>query len=273
MNKIFKKCGDFGIAVRLKSLTADNTLATVSSLKKAHLPLCIISIEDYNNWLTLLETMNREDLFIGVEGITSLKDAYSAVANGAQFFILKNADLKLAYELTENGFYFIPEVISEDDIHLLENLNIRCILTPDNLLYENNSIYMITNNKSAKALMENELFQIIDLNDESPEKWANEQIRRLLGLNFVSISLNINETEEKRDFAKLFSKINCCSYYEKDKNIISLECSDMDRTINHLKWKDIYVDPSTSIVENDKIISGFLDRKIYGFEIKIKEKL
>ncbi len=87
MNKIFRKCRDFGLMVRLDNLLYSDSLQCINDLIKGNIPLCIIDI-DMDSSLEILKNIAfNADLFIAVENIKTIEEAYNSIGSGAQFFI------------------------------------------------------------------------------------------------------------------------------------------------------------------------------------------
>lgn len=253
--------------IRLNDIDPENSLKCVKELKKGNLPLCIVNV-DNKNWEKILsEIAFNEDLFIAVENIDSVSEAYNATALGAQFFILKNCEFDLMKDLTENGFFYIPKVKSQEEYNICVDNNIECIYPLTHI----DSNFLPTIGESGNNL----LFKIIDLPRDITdyELWINSYFHNFLELKFEIVEINIKSTEEEKNFAKIFAATNKCKIIEGERNILHLFCKDFTLTTNYLKWKEVYFDPSTAVVKNDKVVAGFLDTKMSGFTILLKERL
>lgn len=277
MNKIFRKCRDFGLMIRLNGLSTDESLACVQSLKSANMPLCVINIKNNSDWVNQLnEIAFKEDLFIAVEGVSNIKETYTAAANGAQFYILEDFNYKYMQELHNSGFFFIPKISNLEEVKLVEMLGLECVITkkPDLLL--NSKLYNVIDSHSLNdlKLKDPDIFAIIDLklNCSNYELWANDLIKNFLSLEYTEISIIKDSDFDLNDFAEMFASTNKCKMSTGDNNTLTLECSDFVRTVNYFKWKNIFIDPNNTEMENGNIIKGTLDRKLNGFTIVLKEK-
>lgn len=277
MNKILRKCREFGLIIRLPELKAEDALNCVRSLKKGDIPLCIVNSK-INGWQDVLkEIAFKEDLFIAVENIESLEEAYTAAGNGAQFFILENSNEELMIQLKESGFFYIPRVSTIKDLRLCEDLGIECILPTSVQVLKNTTLYCIeeTKNKYKIEHKENILFSIINLdkNISDYEIWMNNIVTNYLGFQFKEIIINKDSEEDLIKFGEIFAAINKCKIKYGIENTIILECNDFNRTISYLKWKNLYINPNDVKIISNKIVQGHLDLRLNEYKIVVKERI
>lgn len=275
MNKIFKKCREFGLMVRLNDLKVEKALECVQSLKRGNIPLCIVDTKK-EHWKDLLkEIAFKEDLFIAAENICSITDAYTAAGNGAQFFILENSDPSFMKELKESGFYFIPRILSLDDILKCQEMDLECIISDDNNLLINTSLYNIQECTNIINIGHHEktIFSIIDLpkNCKDFELWINSIVKNYLGLNYTEVVINMNSSSDTINFGEIFASTNKCKTISGDENCIFLDCKDFTRAVNYLKWKKIYINPNNVEINNGDIIRAYLDRTLSDYSIILRE--
>ncbi len=276
MNKIFRKCRDFGLMIRLNGLSTEKSLTCVKSLKKANIPLCIINIKNNSDWENQLrEIAFKEDLFIAAEGVTNINEVYTAAGNGAQFYILENFDFEFMKELKNSGFFFIPRVSNRVEVELSEKLGLECVITQNSDILLNSRLYNVLDNPLLDKLEEPNIFAIINLDLECYdfELWANNIIKSFLKLDYTEITLKKDSGDNIKDFADMFASTNKCKIETGIENTLTLECSDFVRTVNYFKWKNIFIDPNNTEMKNGNIIKGILDRKLNGFTIILKEKI
>lgn len=262
--------------IRINGLSTEDSLDCVKLLKKANLPLCIINIKNNLDWINQLkEIAFKEDLFIAVEGVKTIEDAYIAAANGAQFYILEEFNFEYMKQLKSTGFTFIPKVSNLKEIKLVEQLELECVISTEKSLLSDSNLYNILDNPNLKDIKLNEpdIFAIVDLDLSCSdyELWANSLIKTFLNLNYTEISYCETLDLEKSDFVEMFSSTNKCKIIKNEKDTITLECSDLIRAVNYFKWKNIYIDPINTEMENGNILKGILDRKLNGFSIILKE--
>jgi len=277
MNKIFRKCRDFGLMIRFNILDQDRALDIVKSLKRANLPLCVINSNTMENWDDILkEIAFKEDLFIAVEGVTSIEMAYKAAGNGAQFFILDKFNIELIKELKHNGFFFIPRVENSLEVDQLLELNIECVICSNPKLLLKNQLYNVLDNPKDlnTKIVEPNIFAIIDMPESvnNVEYWTNNLIKSYLNLNYTHIYYKNSINSETKEFIDIFSSTNKCIITESDENKIILECNDFIRSVNYFKWRETYISPISTQKEDDKLVSGVLDKRLLNFDIILKEK-
>lgn len=276
MNKILRKCSDFGLIIRISDISASKALKCVRSLKKSDIPLCIVNSK-IEGWQDILkEISTKEDLFIAAENISNIEDAYIAAGNGAQFFILSDSDKVLMTQLNNLGFFFIPRVSNSDEINLCKELNIECIFPSIENINKNTDFYTITESKNINNIEHNDnvLFTIIDLNDkvDDYEYWANNIVRSYLGLKFIEIEINRESSQKVITFGETFAAINKSKIIEGKENTVTLECKNFNRTISYLKWKNLFINPNEVTIVNNKLTKGHLDLKLGEYKIIIKER-
>ncbi len=275
MNKIFSKCRDFGLIVHLNNINLENALNCVKSLISGNLPLCIIDIFQFKNWEVILkEIAFKADLFIAVENIKTIEDAYSAAGYGAQFFILSNADKKLMEDLKNSGFYYIPKISTSKDLENCDFLQIECCICEDPELLRQSSIKLVSKDLSKFKYDEKYLFSIIDLPSEhiDYELWINGVIKDFLGLNYTTVIMSENILDLEKEFALMFSGTNKCKLLNGRDNLILLECKDFYRTVSYLKWRNIYINPNKTISHGGRIIESTIEKKFNGFTIVLRER-
>lgn len=277
MNKILRKCREFGLIIRLPELETEEALNCVRSLKRGDIPLCIVDSKS-NGWINILkEIAFKEDLFIAVENIESLEEAYTAAGNGAQFFILQDSNEELMIELKESGFFYIPRVSTIKELQICEDLRIECVLPTSSKVLDNTTLYCIeeTKNKYKIKHKDNILFTIINLdkNISDYEIWTNDIVTNYLGFQFKEIIINKDSDDNLIKFGEIFSAINKCKIKYGIVNTIILECNDFNRTISYLKWKNLYINPNDVKIINNKIVQGHLDLMLNEYKIVVKERM
>lgn len=245
--------------VRLKQIEVSKSLNCVKSLIKGNIPLCVVDINESNSMELLKEIAFKADLFIAVENVSTIEQAYLSAGNGAQFFILNSCSEDLMQELTSNGFFYIPRVKTPEDIEVCTKLNIECYI-------DNNGIISSSTTRN--------IFSIIDLpkNVSNYEKWINGEVKTMLGLNYTEIIVRDDLTESEKMFVETFASTQKCIVNTGDDNALVLECNNIDAAVSYFKWRDIFIDPDKSVVVNDRVIQSPLDKKLNGFTIILKEK-
>lgn len=252
--------------VRLKNIELSKSLECVKSLINGNIPLCLIDMRQDNSMEILKEIAFKADLFIAVENINSLEEAYTAAGNGAQFFILNDFSEKLAQDLTNSGFYYIPRINTKNEIPAIKKLNIECVIM-DNKVYSTTDENLPHDSKDI-------IFKIIDLpqNINDYEKWINSQVKMMLGLNYCEVIISNNIGESEKLFAETFASTQKCKIVNGNNNFLILECNNVKKAADYFKWRNIFIDPEKSILDNGRVIQSPLDTKLNGFTIILKEK-
>lgn len=262
--------------IRLPGSSPEECLNYARSLKQGDIPVCSIDSNSTGWSESLKEIAFKEDLFIAVENIDSLDEAYIAASNGAQFFILSSSNEKLMKELKSSGFFFIPKVSNQRDIDICNDLNIECVLPLDPNIIKNSNLYGIEEITNSETASHNNkiLFSIIDFNTDALDYtiWINNVVKIYLGLNFSEVYINVDDDLNIKSFGEIFSSINKSKTIYGKENKIILYCNDFNRTISYLKWKNLYINPNNAIIENDRLIEGTIDLKLGEYKIIIKEK-
>lgn len=275
MNRIFRKCSNFGLIVRLDSLTPDIAFKICQKLILGNVPLVTIDVSKKENIKVLNRVAFDLDLFIAAEGVDSLDSAYNAAGNGAQFFILDRPDLELITALRNSGFFFLVKVDSQEDIQKASEYGIEAIVIKNKeLIGKSNLPYVLDSpNTLSDSFTQNSIFSIVNIPQvDDHEIWINRVVREYLGHEFITIEVSSTANDDERSFAKLFSSLNKVQYIEGNKNSITMECNNLTQTVNNLKWRGYYIDPNDSVIAEKRIIKGPLDTKLNGFTIVLKEK-
>lgn len=276
MNKIFRKCKNFGLMVRLNNLEVDRSLKCVQSLIKGNIPLCVVDFIQKDSMELLKEIAFKADLFIAVENISTIEDAYKSVTNGAQFFILKDCNSKLMDELTSCGFYYIPTVNNISDLELCSEKGISSVINISKKLDINNfgMCEVVDHKLQPNEFKKSTLFNIVNLpkSCKDYENWINSVVKQMIGLTYTEVTVKSDASKEEIEFSKIFSAVNKCKLSSGSKNSLILECRDIDLAINYFKWKSIYIDPNKAVVINNRVVMGPLDRKMFNFTTILKEK-
>lgn len=260
--------------VRLKNIELNQSLNCVKLLIKGNIPLCLIDFKQKDSVEILREIAFKADLFIAVENISSLEEAYLSAGNGAQFFILNDFSENLLNELTNNGFYFIPRVKNKEELQICEKLKLQCIITDNySLLDKSSNIFNVYDNIKLSD-SDNVLFKIIDLprNETDYEKWINNEVKEMLGLNYSEVVISTDAEESDKSFAEIFASTQKCKLINGHSNYMILECNNIKSAASYFKWRNMFIDPEHSVVVDNKIIESPLDKKMNGFTIILREK-
>lgn len=276
MNRIFKKCSNFGLIVRLDNITPDKALEISRNLISGNVPLVTIDVSKKDNLKVLNKVAFSLDLFIAAEGVNSLESAYNAAGNGAQFFILDKPDAELITTLRQAGFFFLVKVKNEEELLEAQNNQVEAVVIKKTSLIDKCSLPYVLDDISdpSDKSCSKSIFNIISLPkvDIDYELWINGVVSSYLGHTFTELEISSEASEDEKTFAKLFTSLNKMKLIEGKENRITLECNSLTQTINNLKWREYYIDPNKSEINNSKVISGPLDTKLNGFTIILKEK-
>lgn len=277
MNRIFKKCSNFGLMTRISTLDKDKALDIAKDLIKGNAPVVTIDISKGPEAIKVLNNIAfNADLFIAVEGVYDINSAYEAAGNGAQFYIINSPDEDLINTLRNSGFFFMCKVGNRHDIEKCKELGIEAVVISDiNLLEMCELPYVLDCDvNTSTSYVQNSIFSILDIDNEilDYEDWINRNMQDYLGHRFTKVLLTEDSTESEESFAKLFSSINKSKLLNGPENSIIMECNNITQTINYLKWKSLYINPNDSNVIDGKVSCGPLDTNLNGFKIIIKEK-
>lgn len=272
MNKIFRKCRDFGLMVRLNDLPITDSLDCVRSLKRANIPLCIVDTKN-KDWVQLLNNIAfKEDLFIAAESVNSLEIAYEAAANGAQFFILSNSDVILMDQLKSMGFFFVPTIYNENDEKSCIDRGVECALYKCDI--ERKLPQIIEYENVTTPLTADQLFAIVNLpkNTQNYELWMKGLRKEQLGLNYSEITMNNEINSKQKEFIELFSIMHKCIITQGVNNSIIIDTNDIVRSVNDLKWDAVYFNPSNAIMLNGELKEIVLDKELNGFRLILRSR-
>lgn len=277
MNKIFRKCRDFGLMVRLKDISYENSLSCVKELIKGNIPLCVIDLNMNRSLEVLKNIAFNADLFIAVENVKTIEDAYSSVAYGAQFFILGDFNLELMRELTNSGFFFIPTVNNKNELDTVIDMGIECIISGNtDLTLDSKKISVVKDHGASIGSFNNDtLFNIVNIDNSTRdyENWINSIVKEMIGLNYTEVIFSSDTKDPvKLNFGDLFASTNKCKIGSGKEDTLVLECKNIKLAINYLKWREIYIDPDRAVVLDGNVVEGPLDKKMGGFTILLKEK-
>lgn len=276
MNRIFRKCSNFGLMVRIEKLAPDRALECARELISGNIPVVTIDISNENSVGVLNKIAFNSDLFIAAEGIRSLEDAYIAAGNGAQFFILEEPNKDLADQLKTSGFFFLTKVKDISELKEAISLGVEAVVLEDTDLTTHCTVPYVLDKVTDTTNLNNykPIFSIINLPPETSdyEIWINRKVLDYLGHRYSTIEISNNATDDEKEFGKLFAALNKLKIVEGNKNIITMETNNLEQSVNYLKWREFYIDPNKSVIQNSKVIRGPLDKKLNGYIIDIKER-
>lgn len=276
MNRIFRKCSNFGLMVRLENLNPDSALLCAKELINGNIPVITLDISKENNLEVLNKVAFSSDLFIAAEGVTSLNAAYQAAGNGAQFFILEKPCKELSNELKNSGFFFLTRVKDKSELEEAITIGVEAVVLEDVSLAQKCTIpYVLDKVVDTKKINQyNPIFSIINLPAETCdyELWINRKVLDYLGHHYTTIEVSKDATEDEKEFANLFAALNKTKIINGKNNIITMETNDLEQSVNYLKWREFYIDPNKSEIKNSKVTRGPLDKELNGFIIDIKER-
>lgn len=259
--------------VRLNNLAVEDSLNCVNALIKGNIPLCVVNFKEKNSIKLLNNIAFNADMFIAAENISTIEDAYNCVANGAQFFILEEFNYNLMNELKENGFFFIPKISTETEAEQCIDLGIEGVISPGDI--KSDKLFNVADENCSESQEHcNPAFKIVNLTTCSTdyEGWINSVVKEMIGLNYVEVILGESADESEILFGNVFASTQKCKISPGAKNLLILECKNIDLALNYFKWRSIYIDPDLATVINKKIIEGPLDSKLGGFTIILREK-
>lgn len=271
MNRVFSKCSDFGLMIKLNGLDISESLICVKVLREAKVPLCIIDGTE-KHWEQKLHTIATEvDLFIAVDNITSIEMAYKAVGSGAQFLLLPNCDRELMKQLLNSGLYFIPTINSAEDEEYCIEIGVECSIYHTKM--EKRLPFITEYSDTITPLHKNSLFGIVSIEScfDDYRYWINSIRTEQLGSRVTTVMITDSINNEDEEFVSIYSTLHRCNVVKGDKKKIIFEVVDLIRTINDYKWSSVYFNPNNAIIEDDRIKEVELDTTVSGFSIILKE--
>lgn len=259
--------------VRLNNLAVEDSLNCVNSLIKGNVPLCVIDFKENDSVKLLNNIAFNADLFIAVENISTIEDAYNCVANGAQFFLLEDFNIELINKLKENGFFFIPKITNKEEIKQCIELGIEGIISSKDITSD--KLFSVADENYIESLEhKNPAFKIVNLNNSSTdyEMWVNSVVKDMIGLNYVEVIISSIANKNEVMFGNIFASTNKCKVSSGKYNKLILECTNMDLALSYFKWRNIYIDPGMATVIDKRIVEGPLDSHLGGYTIILREK-
>lgn len=259
--------------IRLNNLAVEDSLDCVNALIKGNIPLCVIDFKEKDSIKLLNNIAFNADLFIAVENISTIEDAYNCVANGAQFFILDDFNPELMNKLKENGFFFIPKINNEAEIKHCIDIGIEGVISPKEV--KSDKLFNVADENFVDSLdHRNPAFSIVNLKKSSTdyEMWVNSVVKKMIGLNYVEVIVSNNANEDEVMFGNIFASTNKCKVSSGEDNRLILECINIDLALSYFKWRNIYIDPGLATVIDKRVVEGPLDSQLGGYTIILREK-
>ena len=293
MNRLFSKLKDFGLIFSIKSEKSEDIIKISRALKKADIPVVLFNYGEKQRINPVKISNENEDMFLGALCPGNFQVIKNARASGAHFIICEDINYEVINKSRKDGFDMLIIVNSVHDIDLVEKSQAEAVVINTNNSGSDMLIKeVLKNNKLTlflKGTLENlpmdqlrthpnvAAFIVEDpfllsneqeIIEDKIIKRANEIIFHLLGLRYSSLAISKNSSRTKE--AMVFSALSSIPLFTGEKKeILSIDVKDMDRTIAHFKWKNIYMDPLSAKMEGNKIMETELYTDFLGWTVKL----
>ena len=294
MNRLFSKLKDFGLIISQKIETDDQVIILSKALKRAFMPVALFDFFENQSFNSIRLSNENEDMFLGARCANNFSTMKKAIASGAHFLVCEKAEKEIIGKCREQAFDLIVPIYTIDEIRLSIQWGAEALLVDSELdnhgelidfilnettgtlflrgSIENLSFKKFRNEKNAASLIIVNPYNSEDLKEKKEEEIINETavlIKELLDLKYVSLTVRFDSPhiEDARVFTALSSIPLLITEKEEEQLLIST--GDMDRTIAHLKWKDIYIDPFSSKMNHSKIEETKLYEEFLGWPVKL----
>ncbi|MBB6480247.1 hypothetical protein [Spirochaeta isovalerica] len=286
MNRLLKKIREFGLIISLENVESNSIIPLSRLLKKAHLPLVLIPYKSSEEKDMVKAANESENLFIGSDCSSSPAAIGKSFASGAHFAVCSVFEDEELLQLNGKGLDFFMRISSQDELFRAVKYGARAVIinsdTPDYL----NLIQAVTERQIPffleGILDEGKLrqWQLIPFfiawisplprpeMIEDIENQAFSLIQKLLGIRFRSLSLTA-DSEKLKEAAVLASLSAIPLINNAKRDCLEIEIYDMDRTISHLKWRNIYMDPLTAEMKGESILSTELYEEFLGWPVRL----
>ena len=288
MNRLFNKLKDFGIIFSLESKTENEIIRYSKALKKSDMPLALFPYRIDQKIDAIKISNENEDMFLGALCSSNYSEVKKAIASGSHFIVCDFNNKEEIKKCLNEGYEIILQVHSIDEIkdacsNGVEAILINCRNSGNRTLID----FAISNTEAA-------LFLQGDLNDIPIEEYGNHKnfvaailnvsfenktneeiqskahqyLHQILGLHYSFLELQ--KDSERLEDAKVFAALTAIPLFENcDRDLLTLTVRDMDRTIAHLKWKNIYMDPLSAKMDGSIILETELYTDFLGWKVKL----
>ncbi|MDA3812378.1 MAG: hypothetical protein PF518_18835 [Spirochaetaceae bacterium] len=291
MNRLFSKLKDFGLIFSLEATTEDEIILTSKALKKADLPVAVFNFNEHSLIDPIKISNENEDMFLGAFCTDNYETIKRAMASGAHFIICPTVNETLIKKCNNDGFDLIVQVTSLKDIEKANSAGAEALVINCDQSESANLINtVLTLNKMALFLqgeLKNLPFDTLRTNPQiaayivnHPFSSINEDfiifstcriISTLLGLEYAELSIRKNS--EKADDAKIFATLSSIPLFtQREKDLLTIDVKDMDRTIAHFKWKGVFMNPLSAKMKGCEILETELFTEFLGWPVKLVNK-
>lgn len=288
MNSLLKKLKEFGLVASVNPGGERENISISHALKKADIPVALFHYSTDQSIDHVKVSNENEDMFIGAQCPCSIEAMERAMASGAHFIFTSIHDEEVIRTSLNRGYDLIIETTTEDQIDRANNLGVEAVSIncdiPDSesliqyTLLQTAFILFIRGEKKTlpfhKWRTHNKLaaFVVDDLSDSANEEEiyadAVSLIHNLLGIQYsrLSIRSDTSRLEEAETFASLTA---IPLFRDAQRDLLTINVADMDRTIAYLKWKNIYMDPLSAKMKGDIIVETELCTEFLGWSVKL----
>lgn len=284
MNRLLKKIREFGLIFHIDSDDPDYIVKTCKALKKAHVPLVLFPFDSREPIDRVKLSNDSEDMFIGALCSCSAREIQKAFASGCHFAFSKT-DKKDEYEKALSlGLDLYALADSQEDLTQIRDLN------PEALFYRDEASLREQINPESPFFLQqqpdsplierwrtepNFVASIVKLDPaltsvEEIYGYATELLRRFLGIEFLSLTLK--EGSERHSEGQMLTALSGIPLYENGtRDLLEIGVRDLERTVAHLKWHNIFMDPLSAQMSGDRILNTELYDTFLGWPVKLKE--
>ncbi|MBN2658664.1 MAG: hypothetical protein JXR86_16530 [Spirochaetales bacterium] len=293
MNRLLKKIREFGLILSFPDGATRAILPLTHALNKSHLPLVLIPFSGEEEKDIVKEANEKEDLFIGSDCPASPAAIEKSFGSGAHFALCSAFEDDRLPRLKESGLDIFMRVTSRDEIDLAVRNGAGALVINS----ETENICELINYASSQIKypfflegpFKSEIsrkwqlipdfiawicpFPLISLRsgiDErgTVERQAYSMIRSLLGIRYRALILKRDSPERER--AECFCALSAIPLLDEGERVcLEIEVFDMDRTIAHLKWRNIYMDPLSAEMNGATVVSTDLYENFMGWPVRL----
>jgi hypothetical protein len=286
MNRLFSKLKDFGLIFFVNPENEEEVISQSKALKKADLPVILFPFHSALTLNPVKISNDNEDMFIGSLCEPDLDEIKKATAAGSHFIICNEVKGTIISECRSMGIDLIVMIKTEQELQTALKNGSEAVLikteTTDSehlcrFLLEKTDLTLFVMGKG-ETLPFNQLrnrpdfaaFIVEDSNDSFRDIYSESHkwLRQMLGLRFTGLSLKSDSL--KIEDARVFSALAAIPLIlNAEKDLLTVEVKDMDRTIAYLKWKEIYMNPISTKMRGSKILETELFSDFLGWPVKL----
>lgn len=285
MNRLLAKIREFGFIFSIPTRTTKSLQTWSEILGKYHFPLILLSQETRGDQALITMINERYDLFIGADCPYSREMIDKSFASGAHFTISK-FDYNIPME-TKFSIDSYTRVSSVNEIKMALDFQASAVVISQeeeffslmlDYCMENQIPFLVEGtplNVSLDKFRCHKNFIALIITLPGDVSYTNEMERIITSTikNFLKLrfrSLTLAEGSNRQRDAEIFTAFTAIPIIENGKKeCLEIETADMDRTIAYLKWHHIFIDPLTTRMNGDFIVSTEFYDQFLGWHIRL----